>query len=148
MNIFMLSTEERLATGFTHRAEITHEDLTESADNTSQALTLHTLAAGHVVRRAGYRLVTPFQKSGTTAYNSNTISIGDSGSATQFVNAKQVNENGTELDYFVSDPTSEEAYEAANALSATFASMASYDLAELDTGEIHVFWEVADLSVL
>jgi hypothetical protein len=37
---------------------------------------------------------------------------------------------------------------AATAVVAKFASMASYDLLELDAGEIHIFLEVAELDSL
>jgi hypothetical protein len=40
------------------------------------------------------------------------------------------------------------AYAAATAVVAKFASMASYDLLELDKGEIHIFLEVAQLDSL
>jgi hypothetical protein len=44
--------------------------------------------------------------------------------------------------------TTPHAYVAATAVVAKFASMASYDLLELNAGEIHIFLEVAQLDTL
>jgi hypothetical protein len=132
--------------GYNYRFVIDHPDLTQSADNTAQDITLITLPANSVVKATATYLKTPFELVGTTAYNSNTISIGDSGSATRFVNAQQINRNGTEVLANATNTTF--AYETATAVVARFASMASYDLAELNAGEIHIFLEVQQLDSL
>jgi len=132
--------------GYNYRFVIDHTDLTESTDNTAQDITLVTLPANSVVRGTAVYLKTPFELVGTTAYNSNTLSIGDSGSATRYVNAQQINVNGSEVLANATNTTN--AYVAATAVVARFASMASYDLAELNAGEVHIFLNVAQLDTL
>ena len=132
--------------GYNYRFVIDHPDLTQGTDNTTQDITLITLPANSVVKATATWLKTPFELIGTTAYNSNTISIGDSGSATRFVNAQQINRNGTEVLANATNTTF--AYEAPTAVVARFASMASYDLLELNAGEIHIFLEVQQLDTI
>ena len=132
--------------GYNYRFVIDHTDLTEGTDNTAQDITLITLPANSVVKATATYLKTPFELTGTTAYNSNTISIGDSGSATRFVNAQQININGTEVLANATNTT--HAYVSSTAVVARFASMASYDLLELNAGEIHIFLEVQQLDSL
>lgn len=132
--------------GYNYRFVIDHTDLTQGTDNTTQDITLITLPANSVVKATATYLKTPFELVGTTAYNSNTISIGDAGSATRYVNAQQINVNGTEVLANATNTTN--AYATATAVVARFASMASYDLLELDRGEIHIFLEVQQLDSL
>jgi hypothetical protein len=65
--------------GFNYRFVIDHTDLTTSADNTAQDITLITLPAYSVVKSAATYLKTPFQKTGTAAYNNNVLIVGDAG---------------------------------------------------------------------
>jgi hypothetical protein len=134
--------------GFNYRFVITHEDLTESADNTAQDITLITLPAFSVVKSAATYLKTPFQLVGTTAYNSNTVIVGDSADDNRYIASQQINVNGTEVLAQAQASTTPFANVAATAVVAKFASMASYDLLELDAGEIHIFLEVAELDSL
>ena len=69
--------------GFNYRFVIDHTDLTTSTDNTAQDITLITLPAYSVVMSAATYLKTPFQKTGTSAYNSNLLIVGDSGDTDQ-----------------------------------------------------------------
>ena len=115
--------------GFNYRFVITHEDLTTATDNTAQDITLITLPAYSVVKAAATYLKTPFQLTGTAAYNSNVLIVGDSGDTDRFIASQQLNVNGTEI-------------------LANFASMAAYDLLELDAGEVHIYLEVAELASL
>jgi hypothetical protein len=134
--------------GFNYRFVITHEDLTEAADNTAQDITLITLPAYSVVKSAATYLKTPFQLVGTTAYNSNTVIVGDSADDNRYIASQQINVNGTEVLAQAQASTTPFANVAATAVVAKFASMASYDLLELDAGEIHIFLEVAELDSL
>ena len=134
--------------GFNYRFVIDHPDLTVSADNTAQDITLITLPAFSVVMRAATYLKTPFQLIGTTAYNSNILQVGDAADPDRYITAQQLNVNGTEVLAKAQASTTPFAYETATAVIANFASMASYDLAELNAGEVHIFLEVAQLDQL
>ena len=134
--------------GFNYRFVITASDLSETADNTAQDITLITLPAYSVVKSAATYLKTPFQLVGTTAYNNNVLIVGDAGNDDRFIASQQINVNGTEVLAQAQASTTPYAYEAATAVVAKFASMASYDLLELDAGEIHIFLEVAELDSL
>lgn len=134
--------------GFNYRFVIDHTDLTTSTDNTAQDITLITLPAYSVVLSAATYLKTAFQKTGTSAYNSNLLIVGDSGDTDRLIASQQLNVNGTEVLAKAQASTIPYAYEAATAIVANFASMASYDLLELDAGEVHIFLEVAQLDAL
>lgn len=145
-NIFRSTNEA--PRGFNYRFVITHEDLTESTDNTAQDVTLITLPAYAVVKGAATYLKTPFQKTGTSAYNSNVLIVGDSGDTDRIIASQELNVNGTEILAKANASTVPYAYAAATAIKANFASMASYDLAELDAGEVHIFLNVSNLDSL
>ena len=134
--------------GYNYRFVIDHTDLTEATDNTAQNITLITLPANSVIKSAATYLKTPFQKTGTSAYNSNLLIVGDSGDTDRLIASQQLNVNGTEVLAKAQASTIPFAYEAATAIVANFASMASYDLLELDAGEVHIFLEVAQLDAL
>lgn len=134
--------------GYNYRFVIDHTDLTTSADNTAQSITLITLPANSVVRSAATYLKTPFQLTGTADYNSNVLIVGDPGVTNRIIASQQLNVNGTEVLAKAHASTTPFAYVAATAIVATFASMAAYDLAELDAGEVHIFLEVAQLDTL
>jgi hypothetical protein len=135
--------------GYNYRFVIDHTDLTTSADNTAQDITLITLPANSVVKSAATYLKTPFKETAATAYNNNVLIVGDSGDTARFIASQQVNENGTEILAKAQDVTKvPHAYAAESAVVAKFASMAAYSLADLDAGEIHIFLEVAQLDTL
>jgi hypothetical protein len=135
--------------GFNYRFVIDHTDLTTSADNTAQDITLITLPANSVVKSAATYLKTPFKQTADTDYNNNVLIVGDSGDTARFIASQQVNENGTEILAKAQDVTKvPHAYATATAVVARFASMAAYSLADLDAGEIHIFLEVAQLDSL
>ena len=134
--------------GFNYRFVIDHTDLTTSADNTAQDITLITLPAYSVVKSAATYLKTPFQKTGTAAYNNNVLIVGDAGNDDRFIASQQINVNGTTVLAQAQASTTPYAYEAATAVVANFASMAAYDLLELDAGEVHIYLEVAELASL
>ena len=134
--------------GYNYRFVIDHTDLTTSADNTAQDITLITLPANSVVKSAATYLKTPFEKTGTAAYNSNALIVGDSGDTDRIIASQQLNVNGTEILAKAHASTTPFAYVAATPIVANFASMAAYDLAELDAGEVHIYLEVAQLDTL
>jgi hypothetical protein len=135
--------------GYNYRFVIDHTDLTTSADNTAQDITLITLPANSVVKSAATYLKTPFKETAAAAYNNNVLIVGDSGDTARFIASQQVNENGTEILAKAQDVTKvPHAYATATAVVAKFASMAAYSLADLDAGEVHIFLEVAQLDSL
>jgi hypothetical protein len=133
--------------GYNYRFVIDHTDLTEATDNTAQNITLITLPANSVIKSAATYLKTPFQKTGTSAYNSNVLIVGDAGDTDRCIASQQLNVNGTEV-LAQAHNALPFAYVAATPIVANFASMASYDLAELDAGEVHIFLEVVQLNAL
>jgi hypothetical protein len=146
MKVFELPAETKAATGFTHKAVIDHTDLTTAADNTAQTITLITLPADSIVKDAASHLVTSFQLTGTTAYNSNTVQVGVSGTTDQLIASQQINTNGTPVTTRRFNSNTPVAYTASTPIIATFGSMASYDLLELNAGEVHIFLSVVDLN--
>jgi hypothetical protein len=134
--------------GYNYRFVVDHTDLTQGTDNTAQEITLITLPANSVVKSAATFLKTPFELVGTSAYNSNTVIVGDATDDDRFITSQQINLNGTEILAKAHASTTPHAYVAATAVVAKFASMASQDLLELDKGEIHIFLEVAQLDSL
>jgi len=135
--------------GYNYRFVIDHTDLTTSADNTAQDITLITLPANSVIKSAATYLKTPFEKTGTSAYNNNVLIVGDSGDTDRVIASQQVNlNNASDVLAKAHASTIPFAYVGATAIVANFASMAAYDLAELDAGEIHIFLEVAQLDTL
>ena len=143
MEQFLLSSNEK-----TRRVKfvITSDDLTETTANTAQAIDLMAVAAGTVVRSAGFYLPTPLQDSSDAAFNSSTLSLGDGGSATALLTAQETNENGTEI--VCANSNTGKAYAAAATLKATFGSMSAKSLSDIDTGEVWVFVEYEDLTKL
>jgi|GEM_PF-1418387 len=79
------------------RAKVTHEDLTEETADTDQTLTLLTVPAGMAFRFVSHELLEAFEDASDNALNDTKISIGVSGATTRFLEAIQVNENGTEV---------------------------------------------------
>jgi hypothetical protein len=134
--------------GYNYRFVITPSDLTETTDNTAQDITLVTLPAYSVVKSAATYLKTPFKQSDDGSYNSNTVIVGDAADDNRYIASQQINENGSEVLAQAQASTTPFANTAATAVVAKFASMASYSLADLDTGEIHIFLEVAQLDSL
>ena len=146
MELFELPSETKAATGFTHKAIITHTDLTQSTDNTAQDVKIITVPAKSLVTRVAIHLKTPFEKTGTAAYNTNALIIGDSGDTDRWLTSTETNVNGTEILAKGQPSTIPHAYVTATDINANFASMASYDLAELDAGEVEVFFSLVSLA--
>jgi hypothetical protein len=65
MQVYELPNETKAATGFTHKAIVTHVDLTESTADTDQTIALLSVVAGDVVQKAAFQLVTAFRTRAT-----------------------------------------------------------------------------------
>lgn len=130
-----LSTNERAETpGFTHIGIITADDLTQATANTLQTLTLATIAAGDQIQRVKWYLRVPFQNTADAAFNSDTISVGDTAAVTTHLSAAEANLNGTEIIWRTGNTTV--GYTAADVLTVTINSMAAKSLVDINRGEL------------
>lgn len=144
-----LSNEERLSTGFSHKAVITHEDLTDT--DTSQDITVASLTEGQFATRTGYKLITDFASANGTGL---TMSIGNSSSATAYQAAKEL--QATEVDYWFSQLNTAPPTGAADQVSESETVFARFTtsggtsptLAEYTAGEVHVFAAITDVRKL
>jgi hypothetical protein len=97
MQVYELPNETKAATGFTHKAIVTHVDLTETTADTDQTIALLSVVAGDVVQKAAFQLVTAFKDASDAAFNDTNVSVGDGGDTDRFIASTEVNENGTEV---------------------------------------------------
>jgi hypothetical protein len=136
----VLSFEERLKhDGATHVFEITHEDLTETTADTTQALVLLTTPASRgSVECKKTVLVTPLKDASDEAFNTNALIVGDSGSTNRLLASMELNENGSEVLKKVGTGT-KYVYTSATAVNAIFAAMSAKALSDIDTGEVHIY---------
>ena len=132
-----LTTNERAELpGFTHVIVITANDLTQATANTAQTFDAFALLAGDIIAKAIGDPVVPFQNTGDAAFNSDTVSIGDTGSGTRHTAATEANANGS---YAKVQGNTAFLYTAADKLRITVNSMAAKSLANLNRGEYHAF---------
>jgi hypothetical protein len=148
MKVFELPIETKASSGYTHKVTLDHTDLTDATTGNSQTITLITVPTTTIVKDLATRVVTSFQKTGTSAYNTNTIVVGVSGTTNQLLASQQINTNGTPVVAKGFAATAPIAYTASTAIIATVASMTGYSLADLDAGEIHIFLNLTTLSSL
>jgi hypothetical protein len=138
MKIRPLTTNERAETpGYTHVAVITADDLTQATANTAQTITLFALKVGDIVKRIGWYLRVPFQNTADAAFNSDTVSVGDTAAVTTHLAAAEANLNGTEIIWRTG--VVNVLYTAADILTVTFNSMAAKSLLNLNRGELILF---------
>lgn len=147
MNVFPLTTEERQQGGFTHRFELDHTDLTQTAAATAQVVPLLALIAGMLVLKVATRMTTAFQDVSDGAFNSTAITIGDGGTANLFLTSQELNVNGTEV-YNKAGTGTAKAYDAGDSLNLTFNSMTGKSLSNIDTGVLKVFAQIVRLDQL
>lgn len=142
MEVRPLSTNERAETpGFTHVARITADDLTQASNNTAQTLKICDLKIGDVIGRVQDWVKTQFQKTGDTAFNSTTRSLGDNGSATRWGAAVEANANGSVVTSQFSN-TAVGPYTSADAFNITFNAMSAKKLLDINRGEIVVLFQL------
>ena len=148
MKVYELPAETKAATGFTHKAIVTHVDITESTADTDQTIALLSVVAGDVVEKAAYKLVTAFSDASDSGLNDTKVQVGDGADTDRFIAATQVNVNGTEVLYAANANTTSYAYTAADTVDLLVESMTAKSLSDLDAGEIHVYLAVTKLSDL
>jgi hypothetical protein len=150
MKFAPLTIEERAASDMTHRLDFTYEDIPAGvAVATSQLFNtapLPVLKAGMIVKRILMYLTTPFKDASDAAFNTTTISIGDAASATRFVNAVQVNENGTEVITTFPGAAENTIYTGNSQMSVTVNSMAAKTISDLDVGRLYVLFNIEDAA--
>jgi hypothetical protein len=150
MKLFELPYESKSATGFTHKAIVTHTDLdTQTTDNTAFSVKLLEVEPGDIVTRAAFKLVTAFENTASTAFNTTTLAVGDD-DVDAFINETEVNDNNVSPVFYASHINADtpKVYTLASTgpITATFMSMASESLAELNAGEVHVYLGITKLS--
>ena len=148
MQVYELPNETKAATGFTHKAIVTHVDLTETTADTDQTIALLSVVAGDVVQKAAYKLVTAFSDASDAAFNDTQVQVGDGNDTDEYIAATQVNENGTEVLFAANVNTVPFAYTAADTVDLLVESMTAKSLSNLDAGEIHIYLAVTKLTSL
>ena len=146
MQVYELPNETKAATGFTHKAIVTHVDLTESTADTDQTIALLSVVAGDVVQKAAFQLVTAFSDASDAAFNDTQVQVGDGNDTDEYIAATQVNENGTEVLFAANVNTVPFAYTAADTVDLLVESMTAKSLSNLDAGEIHIYLAVTKLT--
>jgi hypothetical protein len=148
MQVYELPNETKAATGFTHKAIVTHVDLTESTADTDQTIALLSVVAGDVVQKAAYQLVTAFSDASDAAFNDTQVQVGDGNDTDEYIAATQVNQNGTKVLFAANVNTVPFAYTAADTVDLLVESMTAKSLSNLDAGEIHIYLAVTKLTSL
>ena len=139
-----LTTQERAEMpGYTHVAIVTADDLTQVTAAAAQAITLCALKKGDIILRAIGDPVDPFRNTADAAFNSDTVSLGDSGSATRHLAATEANLNGTYLKVIGNTAF---LYTAVDSLILTVNSMAGKSLVNINRGEYHAFFALCRSS--
>lgn len=152
MKTLTLSNEEKLQTGFTHKAVLDFADTAGTdftAAATTQTFTLFTLAAGQVVDNIAYKLDTTFTSGTITAL---TIALGDNGSSTAYLTAKSVFTGATPITYAAGDgaatnQSAGKAYTAADAIKALFTATTA-NISTITAGKISIYFRVKDLTLV
>jgi len=143
-----LSLQEKAANNATHQLVVTANDLTQATANTAQSINVAALPVGCIIAGVWARLITSFQNPADAAFNSTTVDVGDTGSATRFLTAQQVNTNGTPISAPAYSPTQGGPYAANQFITVNFNSMAAKSLVNLKVGELHVLFNVIDVKKL
>ena len=143
----LLAQEILSNNSYTHILRLTADDLTQEAANTAQTIKLCDMADGDIIAKTEIRLITPFEDKSDAAFNSTTVSLGDAASTTRFVNAAQVNVNGTEIVDPIYSNTSYQ-YTAAGELRLTIGSMLAKSLKDIDKGELHILIQIQESKKL
>jgi hypothetical protein len=142
----MTNEEKASSGGFTHRLDFSYRDITTGiANNTAKtwgAGFLPALAASDFVAKTELHLTTAFADASDAAFNSSTISFGDTTTATRFVNASESNVNGTEVLDVVPGAVTNAIYTAAAQLQLTLNAMANKTVSDLDTGQAYILVEI------
>lgn len=150
MKFAPLTLEERAATGMTHRLDFDVSDIpTGIATNTAYTFNtapLPLLKAGMIVKRILAYLSIPLKNSADVNFNSTTLTLGDAGSATRWMNAVQLNENGTEVLTTFPGAAENTIYTGNSQIALTLGSMAAKSLSDLNTGKFYVLFSIENAN--
>ena len=144
MKLLPLASEARAQTGFTHKIEITHADLTAAATTETLALfpQTGTFPAGTACQRVGFSLKTPFDGGATSTM---TLQVGDGGDVDRLLPAVVVHEDGSEIDFGITNL--DHVYLAADTIDALFTATGA-NVSVLTAGAIDIFLAIVDLNDL
>ena len=157
-----LNAEQRAATGFTHRARVTCDNLTETATATAQVIPLLAVKAGTFVDRIAMVLVTPLSDASDAAFNDVKLTVGDGTDADRFFASNtagtgiQLALAGTEVIYHINPVAASTAglatapfmYTADDTVDATFGSMTGKALNDIDVGIVDIYIRAVALNEL
>jgi len=130
-----LSTNERAeAPGYTHLCEVTADDLTQATVATAQTITVSTFNAGDQMIRVFWYLKKSFQNTADAAFNTTTVSVGDTALVTTHLAAAETNTNGSFVTYRTGNTLV--LYTAADILTVTFNAMAAKALSSINRGDL------------
>lgn len=147
MKFSPLTIDELASTaGFTHRLDFSYRDIPAGiANNTSQvwgAGFLPAVVASDIVVKTELHLTIPFQNTADAAFNTSTLSLGDATTATRYINASEVNLNGTEVIDVIPGANQNVIYTAAGQLQLTLNSMAAKSLSNLNAGKGYILMSI------
>lgn len=134
----------------THVVTLSHEDLTDTNTATfAQTITSGVVAAKSGVELKALILKEPFNinTATTNAYNTTTLSVGDSASNTVFLTSTELNENGTEV-YVKYGTGGSKVYTASNNFRFAFTGMTNNSLADLTRGKVELYFRVINSKLL
>lgn len=134
--------------GYTDLIILTEADLTVTATNTAQTIAIANVHLGDIVQDCAVFLKTPFKNSADAAFNTNTLIIGDGNVTNRFLTSTELNVNGTEILAAPGTATTSFAYVVDDTIDVVVGSMAAKALADLDTGEVHIYLRIARLALM
>src|SRR4030095_4682700 len=142
-----ITNEEKTSSGgFTVRVDFSYRDIaTGIANNTAAtygAGYLPALRASDIVKRVLLHITTPFQNTADAAFNTTTISVGDTTTATRFVNASESNLNGTEVLNVFPGAVENVIYTTTAQLQLTINSMAAKSISNLNAGQGYILFAI------
>jgi|GEM_PF-1684700 len=153
MQIIPLTTEEKAASGFTHKIVITYSDLLTETSGAAVEIfpkltaSSPTIPIGSRVRACALRVVTIGVAPSMTDL---VVTIGDDGSANRFLTSSEVGGTTTPVAagiWYETFAAAPHIYTAANTIDAVFTATGAA-LSALTAGEWHVFLAVTDMVAL
>lgn len=133
--------------GFTHKGIISHLTLVQSVANTAETVKLFRAIAGQIIQKMEVRLAVPFEDTADPAYDTTTLIIGDAGSTNRFITSQELNRNGTEIVIPAFNNTAYQ-YTADTDVNAIFGSKAGKSISNLNKGEVHIFVQILDVTLI
>lgn len=139
-NARALTVNEQAGSGYTHVVVVDRTALTETTNNTAMTLNVAPTLAGDTIEKYALVIKTTLQNSADAAFNSNTVSFGDAGSATRFISGVETNANGTYVNYTFGNTAY--TYTSAGQLKVTVNAMSGKKLSDLTAGQVLVFFKL------